>query len=415
MSIRLARAEAQALAVIASGLDRPPARRRVTRAEILRVIETLGCVQLDTISVISRSHETVFWSRLGPYDVSLLPALYAPDGQLTEYMAHAAAILHRRDLPLFRPFMERARPQNRHDPDGRIAATILDRLHEDGPLCSDDFAVEPGSPAADSWDWWGRKPERAVLNRLWWQGRAAVHLRDARFRRYYDLPENVVPGFWELPRLSDDETARQLTRRALRALGITTARWASDYWRAGGAGYVRSAHTRRLLDNLMADGEAVSISVDGISEPLWLDAVLLPRLEALRQRSGWPTRTTFLSPFDNLIWNRQRMTQLWGMHYRIEIYVKEADRVYGYYSMPILHRGQLVGRIDPSFHRQSGLLTIRRLHLDPGVVPRGPLVSAIGRALNELLRFLGGSGWVVTQSDPPGMVAALTAWQQRAH
>jgi uncharacterized protein YcaQ len=151
----------------------------------------------------------------------------------------------------------------------------------------------------------------------------------------------------------------------------------------------------------------VPVRIEGIEEKAWLAADMLPVLNRLRSGAGWPTRTTFLSPFDNLIWNRSRMKQLWDVDYTIEIYTPAAKRQYGYYTMPILHRGKLVGLIDPSLNRKEGHLTVRALHLLAGAKPTPALANAITKTLDEFTAFLGATDWSILESNPPELVREI--------
>lgn len=412
-AVTLTRREAQALAVIVQGLDRRPFRRAPREEDILGVFERLGTIQLDTISVISRSHETVLWSRLGPYDRDLVPALYAPGNALTEYLGHAASILPSGLLPLFRPHMEAARAK--HDgwatePESRaIMRAVVERVAAEGPMSSRDFEAPPGAERPGLWEWWGNKPERRALNALWIRGELMIHQRDRGFARYFDLPERVAPGFWEGAAISRHEQQCALIRRAVRALGITTAGWASDYFRTGGPAHVPVVRTREILRELEADGTILPVTIPGIDAPVWMNAALQERLELLREHKGRPTLTALLSPFDNLIWNRPRGEQLWDFSYRLECYTPAPKRQYGYYSLPILHRGAIVGRLDPSFDRKSGVLTIRSLHLEPWVRPGEALARAIAGAIEDLLVFLGGEkgAWRLEETSSPEMADLL--------
>lgn len=202
--MRLTRREAQALAVIASRLDRRPSRRRVTRDNIIETFRHLGTIQLDTISVISRSHETVLWSRLGPYDPALVIDLYERDHSLTEYMAHAASILPTDLLHLFRPAMESIRRTDEawlHQRENRsLANAIIDRITAEGPMTSRDFEAPPDAERAGAWHWWGNKPERRILSHLWMHGELLIHKRDAGFTRHFDLANRVAPELWRMRR-----------------------------------------------------------------------------------------------------------------------------------------------------------------------------------------------------------------------
>ena len=392
VELELSRDEAQSLAVIASGLDRRPFRRRVTSQDILATIRRLGSIQLDTISVISRSHETVIWSRLGSYDTALWQDLYAGEQRITEYWAHAAAIIPREDLRLFRTYMERqgaqewyAHPENR-----ATIERVLTRIRAEGPLGSRHFETPEGAPPTAAWEWYGAKPEREVLSSLWTAGQLVLSRRDRGFGRNWDVPERAIPELWDGETIPDHERDRTFIGRALGALGVTTAQWASDYFRTGGTAHVSRASTARILDTLVHDGSAIRVAVEGIDLPLWMDASLLDRLDQLRHGLGRPRLTTFLSPFDNLSWNRDRTERLWNFVYRLECYTPEPKRIYGYYTLPILHRGRLVGRLDPSFDRRAKILTIKSLHLEPGVRLSNSLADSIGATLRDLTAFLGG-------------------------
>lgn len=405
--MRLTRREAQALAVIASRLDRRPSRGKATREDILAMFRHLGTIQLDTISVISRSHETVLWSRLGAYDPALITDLYERDHSLTEYLAHAASILPTDLLHLFRPAMEAYRRSDeawlhRHQ-NRALADAIKERIAAGGPMTSRDFDAPPDATRPEAWAWWGNKPERQVLSHLWMHGELLIHKRDAGFTRHFDLAERVAPALWEGDAIPLDDAKRELLLHAMRPLGVATTRWLTDYFRTGGSAHVRNAEVRAIMPELAAKGLVVPVTIDGIDEPAWMDPSLLERLEGLRERTGWPTHTTFLSPFDNMTWKRDRTIQLWGFDYKLEIYVPEPKRQYGYYSMPILHRGAIVGQVDPSFNRKSGELTIKAVHLNDGVRTSEALIRAIARGFDDLLRFLGGQpgAWTVLRANRP--------------
>lgn len=416
--IELSQREAQALAVIASRLDRKHINRRVTPDDILDTIRHLGMIQLDTISVVSRAHETALWSRLGNYDLDHLTELFVERRALTEYLTHAAAITPTEYTPLMKPIMHRLPnqydgwsdywAQNPHK--AEIADVILERVETEGAVGSRSFEGPKDRPKLAQWEsWFGSKPEREILFDLWAEGRLMVSLRDRGFGRWYDLPEVVAPNHHHLEVPEEHQWHRTVLLHAMRALGVATAPWLTDYWRTGGRAYVPNADVRRIMPMLADEGHVLPVEIEGISDSTWLDASLLPTLEQLRNGKGWPTKTTFLSPFDNLIWNRDRMQQLWNMYYRLEIYTPAAKRVYGYYNMPILHRGKLVGLMDPSLNRKQGLLTIRSMHLLPGVKPTPALASAIAKTLDEFLMFLGGKEWSILQTNPPGFAELIYA------
>lgn len=410
--LEITKREAQALATIASRLDRKRISRVIRPDDILDTIMHLGMVQLDTISVVSRSHETVLWSRLGNFDLDHLTALFLERRALTEYLTHAAAITPTAYVPLMRPTMRRQAQRHQEywqQPDkADIARRILERIELEGSLGSRHFEPPKDRKKLEQWEsWYGSKPEREVLFSLWSEGQLMVSLRDRGFGRWYDLPHRVANGQLELPPLEHGEYQCSVLLHAMRALGVATAPWLTDYWRTGGYAWVANADVRAVMPQLADDQFVFPVRIKGIEESAWLDATMLPVLEQLRAGTGWPTKTTFLSPFDNLIWNRGRMKQLWDVDYTIEIYTPAAKRQYGYYTMPILHRGRLVGLIDPSLNRKEGHLTVRSIHLLAGAKPTPALANAIAKTLDEFSAFLGATDWSVLESSPPELVREI--------
>jgi uncharacterized protein YcaQ len=410
---RLARDEARRLATIASRLDRRPRPTRdaaTQKARLLETIRALGCVQLDTISVVSRSHETVLWSRIGTYDAALLGALHHPDGRTTEYWAHAAAIIPVETFPYFRDAMDAYRAKyDQHEwvrENGDVIAGVLDRIRADGPLASRHFE-RPADRRPEAWEWYGGKPARQALDHLWSSGDIMVARRESGFQRVYDTTERVIPAAFRDGRPTLEERRRYFTTTALGALGVATARWTADYFRDWARPYSVAKASAEGLRELEREGLAMPVAVDGLSEPAWLDAGLLPRLAELRAGRGRPTLTTLLSPFDNLIWHRGRMADLWDFHYRIEVYTPAPKRVYGYYTMPILHRGRLVGRLDPVVDRKNRLLTVRKVFLEPGERPSETLAGAIAGALWDFAGFLGADEVQVLAAEPEALLPML--------
>jgi len=412
--LRLTRREAAALATVAQGLDRRPAAPTTPKAWsalLLETIRRMGAVQIDTISVISRTQETVLWSRLGPYDPALLADLHHPRGELLEYWGHALALVPVEWFPCFRPYM--AWWRERHSgPDGyalrqrEVIDAVRARIAADGPTGSRDFDA-PDGPRPGPWVWYGAKPERQALDWLFTVGETAVVRREG-FHRKFDLVERVLPPALVDARLPEEEIRSRFVRHALRALGIGSAAWVTDYFRSGNRAHVPARDSLAELRRLEEAGDAVPVEVEDVKGPLWLDPGLLDRLDDLRAGLAAPELTTILTPFDNLVWNRPRTAALWDFHYRMQSYVPAADRTHGYYPMPILHRGDLVGRIDLLLDRKAGTLAIRALTLEPRVDPTAALFEAVGGAVADLSRFLRAGEILVDGADPAlaGPVAA---------
>jgi uncharacterized protein len=327
---------------------------------------------------------------------------------------HAAAIVPVTRLPLFRPSMERARVR---DSWGQVPANravmdrVLARVREGGPVGSRDFAAPDGAGPAAPWAWHGAKPERQALYHLWRNGELVVRRREG-FQRIFDLPERVVPALWDGPPLSEAACRQEIARLTIGALGIVRPGWLADYFRSVGQAYISVRAAPAELRTLEANGVAIPIEIEGMPGPAWLDGTQLPLLDDLRAGRGQPTLTTLLSPFDSLIWHRDRALALFDFEYRLESYTPAGKRRYGYYTLPILDRGQIVGRLDPSFDRRAKVLTVKALHLEPGVRVSTRLATAIDRAVRELVTFLGGDATDPTAvrwlfADPAAMLPLL--------
>lgn len=400
---------ARTLAVVAQGLDRRP-RGRVTAGRILETVERIGCVQLDTISVVARSHETTLFSRLGPFDPSLVWSLYGePDG-LTEYWGHAAAIVPTRMLKLFRLKMldkerEYAQPGGWSAQLGEVEAQVLATIRAGGPKMSRDFDGPEGGKAGP-WVWYGGKPAKEALDMLWTTGALTIVDR-VGFQRVYDLMERARPGALDGPLPEPAAVRREFARRALRALGLATPTWLADYFRTGQRHYLNVAAARRELQQMEADGEAIRVAVEGLAGPLWVAHETLPLLEEIAAGGRKATLTTVLSPFDNLNWQRSRTSELFGFDYRLEIYVETQKRQWGYYTMPILYRGRLIGRLDPHYDRKARVFTVRAIYLEAGQAPREPVATAVARALREYVTHLGGGAIVVERGEPERFATML--------
>jgi len=399
--MHLSRDEARMLAVIGQRLDRRP-RGKATRERVLEMICYLGSVQLDTISVVARSHETVLYSRLGAFDPQDVWRLYA-EGALTEYWAHAAAIIPITTFPFFRRAMaERADPDHEYggwlvEHQG-VVDEVLGTISEHGPVTSRAFA-RPEGPRPAAWAWYGGKPEKEALSHLWTVGRLTVVQRNG-FERVFELTERAVPPDLLAEQSSPEEEMTFFIRTALRAMGIAKARWMRDYFRTGARSHLPARETVQALARMSDAGAAIPVQVEGWDEPAWLDPELLPRLDELRDGRGRPTLTTVLSPFDNLVWHRERALTLFGFDYRLECYTPEPKRIYGYYTLPVLHRGRLIGRLDLHYARRTRLLTIKSIHLEPRERPTGSNARAIASAVRDYLGFLGGGEILVGRSSP---------------
>jgi uncharacterized protein YcaQ len=365
---------------------------------IMSVATDLGSLQLDPISVVARSHLLVLWSRLGRYDPADIQALLWRERRLFEYWTHAAAIVCTHDYPIHSLLMRRhPRHQQLRDwlaANQTLRRSILRQLRASGPLPT--RALEDRAEVAwQSSGWTGGRNVDRMLDLLWTQGRIMVAGRQGQ-QRVWDLAERVLPDWAPTHRPPEREVVRLAAQRSLRALGVATARDIDRHF---------TAYRYPGLDGVLAALERagrvervrVAAAVGEHPGPWYVHADDLPLLERL-QAGDWQPRTTLLSPFDNLLINRERTERLFGFHYRMEIYVPKAARRYGYYVLPILHGDRLVGRVDPAMDRRSGRLVVHALHAEPDAPEAaGPAVAA---ALQDLASFLGAEGIDLRQKAP---------------
>jgi uncharacterized protein YcaQ len=393
---------ARALAIYKQGLHRRP--READRQTLLDRIRRIGLLQLDTITVVDRSHYLVMLSRMGLYDPDDLDALLHPERRLFEGWAHAACLIPVEDHEYFAPTLlaRRERPPQAwverrlgDDPHGLLDA-VLQEIREKGPLASRDFE----DTRDERGTWWDWKPAKTALELLFAQGYLMVDRRES-FQRYYDLTERVLPAGAGPPNRTMADYLRWATLRGVGILGVATPPHVSDYYR------LKKPSTRSMLQALAAEGSIVPVGIEGWKEEAYLDPVDLPLVEQIEGGAHRSTVTTLLSPFDNLIWDRARVSDLFGFDYRAEMYTPAAQREYGYYVLPILHRGRLVGRLDPKADRQANTMRIRAIYLEPGQIITEELVTEIAGALREFAAFHGSGRLVVERSEPEEFAGSL--------
>lgn len=391
---------ARALLLAAQGLLEPPAAP-AAKPDVLAAIKRMGALQIDTIHIVARSPYLVLWSRLGAYEPRWLDELLA-EGALFEYWSHAACFLPIEDFALYRGRMlERRSPEGRWAAWAAANADVIARVHErvraGGPVRSADFARE--GPGGAWWDW---KPEKTALELLFNQGHLMIARRE-NFHRIYDLQERVLPGWDDAAALGAEEARRRHVLDTVRALGVAPARWVADYFRLAKKGLPQ------LLAALAAEGRLLAAKVAGWDGPGYVHPDNAALLERAAAGALTPSATSLLSPFDPLVWDRARALELFDFHYRIEVYTPAAQRAYGYFTLPILHRGRIVGRLDPKAHRDRGQLEVRNLHLEPWAAPDERLVAELAACLAACAAWHGTPEVTLARSDPPELAEALRA------
>jgi uncharacterized protein YcaQ len=373
--------EARRIVLRAQGFLGTPDRRAGVRG----VLRHLGAVQLDTISVLARSHELIPYARLGAVGRKTVEAAYwttTPLGSSParphafEYWSHAACILPIEEWPhfAFRRRAYRSRPHWNHQlPDGTYDQ-VIKQLRTEGPLTATELGG--AKKTSEWWDWSGTKV--AVERALMYGEVVCVERRG--WKRVYDLAERAVPADLLHDELDDAECLRRLVRLAGQSLGVGTRADIADYHRLKG----------EQVDAVIADSGLVPVMVEGWGKPAWADPAALETPPRGRHR------TTLLSPFDSLIWERARTERIFGFTHRLEAYVPKPKRVYGYFAMPVLAGGRLVGRVDPA--REGSTLVARQVTLDgPKAVP------AVAQALVEAASWVDCSDVRVERVDAPDL------------
>lgn len=407
-TVALSLPQARALQLHAQGLLQAP-RRKPRRDDVVAAIERMRLLQIDSIHVVARSPYLVLHARLGDYPMAWLDEALA-DGRIAECWAHEACFVAARDLAAHRAWRERGshwahrhaeRMHREHKPS---MDALLARIREHGPALASDFPREERGVSG----WWEWKPEKRWLEAWFALGELMVTRRE-RFQRVYDLAGRVLAKL-EPPFVPSELDTEQLRRHfiveGVRALGIAQARWIADYFR------LKPAVTARELAPLLDEGELLEVAVRGWDAPGYVHREHADALERARAGRLRATHTALLSPFDPLVWDRARALAMFGFDYRIECYVPAPKRRYGYYVLPILHRGALVGRLDAKAHRAEGVFEVKALFLEPGVEPMPRLASEIAAAVSRTAGWHGTPAIRLGRCRPAALAPLLrAAWK----
>ena len=399
---------ARALHLAAQGLLQPR-RRKARQADVLAVIRQMGVLQIDTIHVVARSPYLVLWSRLGDYPQPWLEQALA-GGELFEYWAHEACFVPVEDYGLYRHRML--------DPEAmgwKYSATwmkerraeveaVLEHIRVNGPTRSSDFERTDGQ----SGGWWSWKPEKRSLEVLFTTGALMIAARH-NFQRIYDLAERVLPHWNDSQLPAQEEVRRELVLKAVKAMGCARASWIGDYF--------RTKPPRLDPETLVEQGALLRAWVDDWDDPIYVHPDHADLLESAAAGTLAPTLTTILSPFDPVVWDRRRALELFNFDYRLECYTPADKRKYGYFTLPILRRGALVGRVDAKAHRRDGIFELKSLVLEPSARVSERFTRDIAAALQRLADWHQCPQIQITQASPASfgqqLQAALDAAEPR--
>ena len=395
-----------------------PRAAALSPGRLSRFVEDVGGVQLDSINVLDRAHYLTVWSRFGPYDREVLDRLVYRRRLLFEYWAHAACLVPTAMLPWWRRAMLDYRIRHTGWSDwlkknGRVLTRVKAAIAANGPMGNADFEGRRPGEGSSGWGDW--KPVQHALHYLWMTGTLTIASR-RHFHKRFDLLERALPAASGLEAVTAEAFARWHIERSLHAMGAATEADLRGYMTfprfAPGA-------RRDALRALIAEGLVTEIAVED-SPGRWL--ALTRDLPALARAARMPLAsrgTTLLAPFDSLLWYRDRVTRLFRFDYRIEVYTPGDKRVHGYYTLPILHDGHLIGRVDAKTHRAERRLEVRHVHFEPWFADGAPApgteaplsltdgLAGVGDALSSLATFVGAGAVALRRVTPHRLRAPL--------
>lgn len=369
--------EARSLALAAQGFDKPRSKSKSSTADAVEVIKKLGVIQIDSVNVLVRSQELPLFARLGDHDRNAINKATA-QSKIFEYWGHEAAILPVEIQPLFRWKMNAARTgkikhwglTSFYADNKAFVKRILKHVEANGPVTARELSTRTQKKGADKKTWWDWDEAKTALEYLFLTGQLMSCGRGSDFARIYDITERVLPAkIVNTPTPTENEARKQLLVRAAKAQGVATLTDLADYYRQ------KTAVIKPLVNELVEQGELREVTVD-----TWVE-------KAFVHRSAKPPKklyaTALLSPFDSLVWCRPRNERLFDFHYRIEIYTPKEKRKFGYYVLPFMMNGELVGRVDLKADRANSKLLVQSVHTEKGIKR-----ASINGALNDELRAL---------------------------
>jgi uncharacterized protein YcaQ len=389
---KLTAGEARRIALGAQGFATPRPDGPVAKRQLLKLIDRLGVIQIDSVNVVSRTHYMPAFSRLGAYRREMLEEVaWAKKRPLFEYWAHEASLLPLSTQPLFRWRMQDARDgvglwkgvaRFRRE-NAQFVDKVLNEIATRGPMSASD--LEMGQKGQGGW--WGWSHAKSAVEGLFWTGELTTATRRGTFERIYGLPEKVLPrAIVQAPTPTREDAHRALLRIAIGAMGIATGKDLRDYFRMPVEGF------KDRLAELVEDGSLILVSVKGWREQAYLDPA-----------ARWPRRVdaqALLSPFDNLIWFRERTERMFGVRYRIEIYTPAEKRTHGYYVLPFLEGDALTAKVDLKSDRKAGVLIVQASHAEPWASEATPV-----RLAQELKLMAGWLGLSSVRVEKKGDLA----------
>ena len=371
-------ADARRIALAAQGFDTARPKTKATQRNVDALISRLGVIQIDSVNVLVRSQELPLFARLGNHNRNAIPRA-TQQQKLFEYWGHEAAHLPVDLHPLFRWKMDAARTgrvthwglTSFYEENKAFVKRTLKHVEKHGPTTSRELSTRTEKKGT----WWDWDEAKVALEYLFLTGELMSRGRGTDFARIYDTPERVLPQqIFDAPTPSEHDARKQLLIRSTIAQGVATASDLADYYRQ------KLATVKPLIDELLEEGKLRVVEVEG-----WMEKAFVHHKAKLPKELH---ATALLSPFDSLVWCRPRNERLFNFHYRIEIYTPKEKRKFGYYVLPFMLNGEMVGRVDMKADRASGVLLAQSVHTEKGV-KRSSINEALTAELEAMATWLG--------------------------
>ncbi len=373
MTFALTNAQARRIALASQGFSDPRPTGRVDRRHLRRVFDRIGLIQIDSVNVLVRSQELPLFARLGPHPRTLIDDA-TRDGELFEYFVHEASLIPTDQYHLYRWRMREPYPwphfRQRVQQQGNYIEQVYQRIVDEGPLVAGDVRTRVGKRGS----WWDHDDGKIALEALFYLGRVTARRRPHDFARIYDLPERMIPAeVLTRPALPEHEARKELLLLAAKYHGVGTLQDLADYHR------LTPTLCKQALTELVEEGRLLPVTVREWDRPAYLH----PGARLARRISA----RALLSPFDPIVWNRDRALRMFGFHYRIEIYTPPPKRQYGCYVLPFLLGDELVGRVDLKADRANRALLVQSAWAEPGVNDR-EVVAELAQELRLMATWL---------------------------
>ncbi len=399
--------QARRLAILQQLLTEP--KPAPNAKNIIEVVRRLGCIQIDPINIVTPSHYLVLWSRLGQYNTDLLNTLLWETRQLFEDWGHCTSIVSTEDYPIFQGLKQTFSPQESFKKwikeNKKLERYILRELKAHGPLPMKYF----DDKAVTRWEskgWTAGRNVSMMLTYLWAKGSIMVARREGN-QKFYDLTQRVLPVWVSQERLTSRELYSRIAEKSLHALGVARPMHIRYYFIRGIPEQVHN-----VLEDLESRNRIKQIQIKDLQTKTslrgkwYIHTNEIPLLDELDGKH-WHPRTVLLSPFDNLIYDRKRLHQLFRFRYSMEIYVPKHKQKYGYYVLPILYHDQFIGRIDPAFDRRTQALNIKSIHKEPQAPTTKPVIHSIRKTIRELAAFINAQTIIYPKRIPSGWEALI--------